>query len=94
MTQNNSDSNPIVGKVETSGTDAAIVSTLFLTTFLVRAFIFHNLGYVVGGLFIDAILFAIGYQIAKRLTSSIISFRVIYTALFIVLVFSGTFLKR
>lgn len=82
------------GSVTTSGIDAGIVSGLFLIVFVIRAEIFQNMGYVVGGLTVDAILFAIGYQVAKRHTTSIRDFRIIYIALFSILILSHFSLKH
>ena len=96
MEEDKPDTSKTAEKVVTSGIDAAIVAGLFLILFLTRTFMFRGagFGYVVGGLTVDAIIFAIGYQIAKRITNSIQTFRILYIVIFALLIYFTLGSKR
>ena len=87
--KNDREVRPIVG-IATDGHDAAIVSGLFLLTFVLLTISSGNVGYAVGSMLIPSILFVIGFQIAKRVLHSLRDLRVAYVMLFLVLFFGSS----
>lgn len=74
-------------KIETNGVDAAIVSGLFLLTFVIQMLYFKNLGYVIGSITLPALVFVAGYLLSKRYLKSIRDFRIVYVGIYLVLFF-------